>query len=77
MNRRISRFIKWGVPLVWLVDPEEQTVTVYRPDGVPDVLERVDELTGSNILPDFRCRVAEFFFMPSEANGGETTPASS
>ncbi len=77
VNRRISRFIKWGVPLVWLIDPEEQTVTIYRPDCVPEVLEKDEELTGGNLLPDFRCRVADFFFMPGEANGGETPPASS
>jgi Uma2 family endonuclease len=68
VNRRIGRFIKRGVPLVWLIDPEEQTVTVYRPDGAPVVLERDDELTGGEILPDFRCPVADFFFMPGETN---------
>ena len=77
VNRRITRFIKWGVPLVWLIDPEEQTVTIYRPDGVPEVLERDEELTGGNLLADFRCQVADFFYLPTEGNGGATPPASS
>jgi Uma2 family endonuclease len=77
VNRRITQFLKWGVPLVWLIDPEDQTVTIYRRDQPPEVLEADQELTGGDILPDFRCPVAEFFFMPSEANGSATPPASS
>ncbi len=68
VNRCIGRVITRGVPLVWLIDPEEQTVTVYRPDGAAVVLERDDELTGGDILPDFRCPVADFFVMPEETN---------
>jgi Uma2 family endonuclease len=70
INRRISQFLDWGVVLVWLVDPEDQTVTIYRRDKRPEVLEADEELVGDGILPDFRCRVADFFFMPDEANGG-------
>ena len=77
VNRRITRFIKWGVPLVWLIDPEEQTVTIYRPDCSPEVLERDEELTGGKILADFRCQVADFFYLPTEDNGGAAPPASS
>ncbi|HTU93149.1 MAG TPA: Uma2 family endonuclease [Gemmataceae bacterium] len=77
INRRIDRFLTWGVSLVWLVDPKGQTVTVYRQDQPPEVLESDQELTGGDILPDFRCPVAEFFFMPGEANGGTAPPASS
>lgn len=75
--RRISQFLKWGVPLVWLVDPEEHTVTIYRRDCPPEVLESDHELTGGDILPDFRCPVAEFFFVPKETNGSAASPVSS
>jgi Uma2 family endonuclease len=77
INRRISQFLDWGVVLVWLVDPEDRTITVYRRDRRPEVLEENEELTGDGAVPDFRCRVADFFFMPEETNGGETPPASS
>ncbi len=77
INRRISQFLTWGVPLVWLVDSEDQTVTIYRRGQPHEVLEADQELTGDGILPDFRCRVSEFFFMPDENNGGATPPASS
>lgn len=76
INRRIAQYLTWGVPLVWLVDPDDQTVTIYRQDRPPEVLEADQELMGGDIVPDFRCPVADFFFMPSEANGGATPPAS-
>ena len=40
------------------------------------MLEADEELTDDGILPDFRCRVADFFFMPEQANGGASPPAS-
>ncbi len=73
--RRISQFLKWGVPLVWLVDPEEHTVTIYRRDRPPEVLESDQELTGGDVLPDFRCPVADLFFMATDTNGGSAPPA--
>jgi Uma2 family endonuclease len=75
--RRISHFLKWGVPLVWLVDPEERTVTICRSDHPPEVLEADQELTGNGILADFRCPVAEFFYLARDANGGAAPPATS
>jgi hypothetical protein len=55
-----------GVEMVWLIDPEARTVTVYRPDQGPHLLEEADELTGEDVLPGFRCRVADFFVLPGD-----------
>src|SRR5262249_31137378 len=48
-TRRVTQFLKWGVPLVWLLDPEERTVTVFRPDRPPEVIEADQELTGDGV----------------------------
>ena len=69
MTRRIAEFLGRGVAVVWLVDPEGQSVTVYRPNQFPQVFEGADELAGEPELPAFRCRVADFFYLP-----GEETP---
>lgn len=69
MLRRVNQFLAKGVALVWLVDPDARTVMVWRPQQLQLVLEGNDELTGLDVLPDFRCRVAEFFVMPGEAAG--------
>ncbi len=66
VNARIAEFLRWGVLLVWLVDPEDRTVTVYRPDRAHTVYQADQELVGDEILPDFRCRVADFFYMPGK-----------
>jgi Uma2 family endonuclease len=66
VTRRLAGFLSRGVAVVWLVDPEGRSVTVYRVNQLPQVFEGDDELTGDPELPGFRCRVAEFFFLPGE-----------
>jgi Uma2 family endonuclease len=66
VNKRLSQYLKMGVPLVMLVDPEVRSVTVYRHGKDHYVLDDKDELTGEDVLPDFRCRVAEFFARPGQ-----------
>lgn len=68
LNRRICQFLKGGVAQVWLLDPEDQAIMIFRQGGPPEVLEGNDELAEDGVLPDFRCRVADFFFMPDETN---------
>jgi Uma2 family endonuclease len=69
VNRRISQYLRRGVPLIWLVDPEVHSVTVYRGGGFHSVLDETEELTGEEALPDLRLRVAELFTLP-QAPGG-------
>ena len=61
MNLKITDYLSNNVELVWVVDPELRTVTVYRNDVGPRVLTAKDRLTGEPALPGFRCKVAEFF----------------
>jgi Uma2 family endonuclease len=64
--RRLAGFLGRGVAVVWLVDPEGRSVTVHRPNQLPQVFEGNDELVGEPELPGFRCRVADFFYLPGE-----------
>jgi Uma2 family endonuclease len=66
VTRRINEFLRAGTRLVWLVDPDARDVTVYRPGQSPQAFEANQELTGEDVLPDFRCPVAEFFFVAGE-----------
>src|SRR5262249_21445622 len=66
LTRRINEFLRAGIGLVWVVDPEARDVTVYRHGQGPRVVEEGQELTGEDILPEFRCAVADFFFMMGE-----------
>jgi Uma2 family endonuclease len=71
VNRRISQFLKRGVPLVWLVDPDTRTVTVYRPGKEFRVVPEAEELTGEDVLPRLRYRVAELFALPGQQPGNQ------
>jgi Uma2 family endonuclease len=66
MLKRIAKFLKKGVAMAWLLDPEDETLTIFTPNREPVVLERDEEVAGLKLLPDFRCKVADFFAMPGE-----------
>jgi Uma2 family endonuclease len=58
---KIREYLNCGVRLVWIVDPDGRTVTVYRQAGEGRLLWEDATLTGEDVLPGFQCRVAEFF----------------
>jgi Uma2 family endonuclease len=66
INRRIGQYLKRGVPLVWVLDPDAHTVSVGRPGKEMYTLDETEELTGDNILPEWRCPVADIFTLPGE-----------
>jgi Uma2 family endonuclease len=66
VNRRTAQYLRWGVAVVWVADPEDCTLTVHRKGGPLEVFEIGHELLGGDALPGFRCRVEEFFFLPGE-----------
>src|SRR5262245_57466569 len=66
VNRRIAQYLRRGVPLVWLVDPDGRFVTVYRPGQELQVVDEGEELTGGDALPDLRMRVDELFALPGQ-----------
>ena len=58
---KIAEFLDAGVPLVWLVDPDAMTVTVYR--SLTNTTSRTssDTITAAPVLPNFSARVSDFF----------------
>jgi Uma2 family endonuclease len=69
VNQRIGQYLRRGVPLVWLLDPEPRIVTVYQPGKELVTCDETEELTGMEILPDLRLRVAELFTLPEGSPG--------
>lgn len=63
---RVADQLRFGTRLVWVIDPEARNVTVFQPGREPYVVQENEELTGEDVLPDFRCRVAEFFAFPGK-----------
>lgn len=58
---KVSEYLVMGVRLVWVIDPRRQRVTVFQPDQEPATFAAENELDGGEVLPGFRCRVAELF----------------
>jgi Uma2 family endonuclease len=61
VGRKIGEYFENGVPLVWLVDPRERTVTIYRSLTVTERLTAEDALTAEPVLPGFSVAVRSFF----------------
>lgn len=61
IDEMIEEYAECRVPLVWIVDPMDETVTVYRPDAEPVLCNRKQKLAGFTELPGFSCSVAEIF----------------
>jgi len=70
VTNKIIDYLKNGVQLVWLIDPQNRDVTVYRPGREPYTVESNQEITGEDVLPGFRCPVSEFFRLPGEPAPG-------
>jgi Uma2 family endonuclease len=60
-NDKIREYFTSGAKMVWIVDPEERTVTVYRRPGDGRILWDDATLTGEEVLPGFSCAVADLF----------------
>ena len=58
---KVQMWLNAGSLLVWVVDPGSRTVTVYRPGVEPVTLGEYHQIDGGDVLPGFRCLVADFF----------------
>jgi Uma2 family endonuclease len=52
MNTRIQEYLNFGVPVVWLVDPAERRVWIYRKNGMEEATGSVN-LDGTDITVPF------------------------
>ena len=56
----VSSYLEVGT-VVWVIDPDLRTVTVYLPNGDVETLSVRRELSADPYLPGFRVDVARFF----------------
>jgi len=61
LHAKVADYLAAGTRLVWIVDPERESVTVYRSLLSPRVLTRDHDLDGEDVVPGFRAAVAEIF----------------
>ena len=60
-SEKVTEYLRVGTRLVWVVDPYDHTVRVYRPDARPQLFNEEQELAAEPHLPGFRVPVARLF----------------
>ena len=61
IQEKVEEFLKNGTRIVWLADPFQETVTVYRPNAEPALFSRSQNLVGDPELAGLTISVAEIF----------------
>jgi Uma2 family endonuclease len=61
LEQKLDDYQKAGVPLVWVIYPENRTVFIRRSKGTVTRLHQDDELSGEEVIPGFRCQVRSLF----------------
>ena len=59
---KIDAYMDAGTGILWIVDPQKQTVIVYRPGQPPVTLRNLDDvLDGADVLPGFTTTLRDVF----------------
>lgn len=61
MRDKIKEYFFAGTRAVWVVDPEDRSVTVLRAPDEGRTLYEEATLDGGDVLPGFSCKVADLF----------------
>ena len=61
INDKARMWLNYGVPIVWVVNPDTRAVEVHSVDGPVVTLTEADELDGGAVLPGFTCPVRDIF----------------
>jgi Uma2 family endonuclease len=72
IETKVLKFIELGAIVGILIDPDEETVTVYRSTGEPTVLGNGDILTVAELFPGWELPVSELWppiFTEEETQG--------
>ena len=56
---KLKEYFTRGVRLVWVIAPEDRTLTIYRTPDEGRVLHESATVTGEDVLPGFTCRVSD------------------
>lgn len=57
--KKLAEYFERGVRMVWVIDPEDRTLTIYRTTDQGLLLHESATVTCEDVLPGFSCRVAD------------------
>lgn len=61
VQRKVMEYLNFGVRLIWIIDPVEQTVTVYDDNESVRFPGIEDEIDGGDVLQGFSAAISVFF----------------
>jgi len=61
IEEKVSQWLESGVRLVWVLDPDRQTVTIHRPGSAPRTLKEGQFLEGEDVVPGFHLPVDDLW----------------
>jgi Uma2 family endonuclease len=64
VDKKVQEWLEAGVPLLWLVNPDTQSVRASSASQSLRELHDCDKLTGDDIVPGFECEVRDLFCFP-------------
>ncbi len=53
LEQKMEMWMRNGVTLAWLIDPEERTGTIYRPGQAPEKLDSISHVSGEGPVAGF------------------------
>jgi Uma2 family endonuclease len=56
---KLQEYFAKGVRLVWVIAPEDRTLTIYRTPDEGRLLHETATVTSEEVLPGFSCRVSD------------------
>lgn len=59
IREKLKEYFAKGVRLVWVIAPEDRTLTIYRQPDEGRLLHETASVTGEDVLPGFECRVSD------------------
>ena len=61
IRARVEEYLTAGVPLVWVVEPDQRSVQAYRRDGSVALYRASDTIKNEPLLPGLSLRVSDIF----------------
>jgi Uma2 family endonuclease len=61
IEEKLNEHLEAGIPLVWIVNPDQRTIRSYRNDGSTRLFREKDAIENEPGLPGFRMVVGEVF----------------
>ena len=72
VHDKAHMWLYYGAEVVWVVQPEQRSVSIYRSGQNTISLSGTDSLDGLDVLPGFRCDLSDIFGPRQEPTQQET-----